>query len=420
MNGKLDLRKVDYITLVMGVFVFFLPIKQLYAVITIFVLIVAFLFSGRIRKVFSTLMANRILWLSVLFYILHLTGMLHSSNHQYGWSDLQTKLAFVLFPLLLSGFVITEKQSRKIRLAFLAGCTVSFLIFLTLSVITFFKTQDSQVLFYKELSHWFHPTYLALYYNIAVLFVIKEFFDTEKKINSFIIGTLFLILMVAILLLSSRTATFVAYFTVFLFPVLKFGKEILTRKRMSVFIAMLLLMSGLFFGVLEFNNRYKQVGSAIENYSATESNTEAFVKQEEDNSTNARLKIWSYTIELIEMNFIVGVGTGDVKDELEGIFEEKNYGFGAQKHLNAHNQFLNTGVALGVLGIIVLLLVFIIPAVKAFHTKDWLTLLFLMVFFLNCLTESILERQVGILCFCFFYTLLITGAYNFGNKRVDK
>src|SRR5205823_1575205 len=136
--------------------------------------------------------------------------------------------------------------------------------------------------------------------------------------------------------------------------------KILKKKIIVTYIGFSAFMVVLFISVVKFNNRYKQVETVIENYNPHDSNRHDTFNAEEENSTNTRLRIWSYALELIKQHPLFGVGTGDVKDELEIVYKQHNYIPGILKHFNSHNQFLQTCITLGLCGMVILFLIFIV------------------------------------------------------------
>lgn len=76
--------------------------------------------------------------------------------------------------------------------------------------------------------------------------------------------------------------------------------------------------------------------------------------------------------------------------------------------LNAHNQYIETRITVGVLGLVLLLALFLFPIYMWIRNKNFDIMLFslILIFMLNCLFESIFERQMGIMFFVFFYLLL--------------
>ncbi len=74
------------------------------------------------------------------------------------------------------------------------------------------------------------------------------------------------------------------------------------------------------------------------------------------------------------------------------------------KKLNFHNQFLQTWAEVGILGF--LLLVFLMFRPFFLKNQHPLFLIFVSLTLIGFLTESMLERQAGVVLFAFMYPLL--------------
>lgn len=113
------------------------------------------------------------------------------------------------------------------------------------------------------------------------------------------------------------------------------------------------------------------------------------------------------SMNVVKANMPWGVGAGDRVDELVAEYQrmgaEKQY----WRRYNPHNQFVDTLMTTGVLGLLVLLAIVILPTVECLQLKDYLFLAFLLIVSLSAMFESILERQMGINFFCFFYCMFI-------------
>jgi O-antigen ligase len=129
------------------------------------------------------------------------------------------------------------------------------------------------------------------------------------------------------------------------------------------------------------------------------------------NSSGERIMIWWYSFEITNENFLFGVGTGDVKDALLDKYKEKEMQNALSLELNAHSQYLQMLIALGSLGLTILLLNLIIPGLYAIERKHYLYFIFLLLIGFNFLFESMLETQAGVVFYAFF------NAYLFAIKK---
>ena len=123
-------------------------------------------------------------------------------------------------------------------------------------------------------------------------------------------------------------------------------------------------------------------------------------------SSASRILIWKSSLELIMNKPIIGYGSGDVKDLLIYKYLQNGYFGIAEKKLNAHNQFLQTQLASGIFGLLMLLFIFIQFLKNSLKNKNWMFTFITIIFFINYLFESMLETQMGVLLFSFWFTLM--------------
>jgi hypothetical protein len=87
-----------------------------------FLLVINWGIEGRYAEKWKRLRQNRAFWVYLLFYALHLLGMLWSSDLHYGLRDLKIKLPLLVIPLVIvSSEELTLRQIRSILAAFIAG-----------------------------------------------------------------------------------------------------------------------------------------------------------------------------------------------------------------------------------------------------------------------------------------------------------
>ncbi len=123
-------------------------------------------------------------------------------------------------------------------------------------------------------------------------------------------------------------------------------------------------------------------------------------------SNAARIIMWSTSVKVIQSNWLLGTGTGDVKDVLIA----KNVELGnievAEKKLNSHNQYLNSWVQLGVFGFVFLFGIFISSFGTAIRNGSLPVTLMTLAFVITMLFESFVETQGGIIPFCLLMAVL--------------
>ncbi|MCB0771303.1 MAG: glycosyltransferase, partial [Flavobacteriales bacterium] len=126
-----------------------------------------------------------------------------------------------------------------------------------------------------------------------------------------------------------------------------------------------------------------------------------------EDSSSARRSVWTSAFELISEAPLLGQGTGDVKNELIARYERNGATFAFAHRLNAHSQFVQTQVALGVVGSVLLGCGLLIPLVVAFGRRNHPLIVLLLCTLLNWSVESMLEVQAGVMSFMFFAMVLL-------------
>ena len=123
-------------------------------------------------------------------------------------------------------------------------------------------------------------------------------------------------------------------------------------------------------------------------------------------STGARIWFWKTTTEIVSENSLLGVGTGDIRDELSSKYRAKGIKTIQDKGFDSHQQYLQTFASLGVFGFVCLLSIFFLLFYQSVKHKQFVLFGFTLLYFIFGLTESMLETQAGIIFFTFFGLLL--------------
>jgi O-antigen ligase len=136
------------------------------------------------------------------------------------------------------------------------------------------------------------------------------------------------------------------------------------------------------------------------------------------NTTSTRLVIWKHSFMIIKNKPILGVGTGDANDELLKTYVGKNEIELKERKFNAHNQFLQTSISLGILGLLALILPFIILFYKSIINQSLINLSFVILVLTNFLFEAMLETQAGVIFISFFLFLGLNYYYRQNENHI--
>ena len=272
------------------------------------------------------------------------------------------------------------------------------------SAIYNFLVNGTDHFYYEEFSILMHPSYLSMYLNVAIAWLLISFFKQKltRTSNTFalIIITFFSFINI---LLSSKMGLLTMVLIYFGFLIY----YVLTKKKYLFGVCGVLIIVISFFAVKKFMPEVIwRVDSAMQ--AVTSSSTDEKAAE----STAVRMLVWKAANKIISENILFGVGTGDVKDELMKEYSKLGMTGAIEHRLNAHNAFYQAFIALGLFGFILLVVNLFFPLWHSFKISNTVYILFLLIIILNFLTESMLETQAGVVFYSFFNSLLSTRKEN--------
>jgi hypothetical protein len=119
-----------------------------------------------------------------------------------------------------------------------------------------------------------------------------------------------------------------------------------------------------------------------------------------------RLEYWKTGLLLIKENFLLGVGTGDIKDEYKKKYEQTNSLLLPENRLEAHNTFLTFFITFGIIGFLYFTYVILHCTREIYNRLDFLGIAFMVILTSSFLIEDTLETQMGITIFSFLVCLV--------------
>mgnify|MGYP000844552643 FL=1 len=129
--------------------------------------------------------------------------------------------------------------------------------------------------------------------------------------------------------------------------------------------------------------------------------------------SETRLVLWTVSGQIIK-DYPLGVGTGNVDDILVSRLSKLNQKELAKQRLNPHNQYFQTAIEIGFIGLIVLLSILFYGLKVGYKHRTWLLIILVANLGFNMLFESMLQRQSGIVFYTFWICLLV--AYQTSQK----
>ncbi len=350
-------------------------------------------------------------FLFVLPYLFIIPGIFFSENTFESNFDLGVKIPLLIFPILFSFSLLDLTNTKRFRETiyfFIFGCFIASLICLVHSVYMFVQTDYwYYVFYYVNLSILYHPSYFAMFLNFAIallLFVIickrKSVSLRERKWAILLI----IYFLTFIIFLNSKAGIISTGITLLLYVLY----IIFSRKRavlgITILAGIISIISMLIILIPSSTSRFTEAFTAIKNLKHTDKST--------IDGTSERLFIWKYAYELTLENPLIGLGNGDAKDKLIAVYKQQGLQNAYKQRLNAHNQFLQNGLASGFPGIAVLLAALILPLFVSRSKNSLLYFSFILLIFINFQVESMLETQAGVVFYAIFNAALFFNIYS--------
>jgi len=382
-------------------FAFSFPFGNIYGTIFIILLSILWLLSGNIFSKLKQALAQPLFLSYTLLFFLQFPWLLNTWDMARGLYLIQCNASMFALPL-----IILTSENRRLHLnknnipfALIIGCVVASLASMYIAFFKFGETSDPAVFFYTRLSaDFYHPGFMSVQFSLAVIFLLLDIFGVNKIFTS---GRITLKVAVAvwlflfIIFLSSKIGL------VCLILILIATITYVLRKTGSNFIRLMVLVIPLLLALIIWESDFQvRLKSAFNTLSSNE-NLDGKLE-----STATRITAIKTTLELIQNNWIAGVGTGDVWSDLRRSYFVDGKSACLKERVIPHNQFLNSLAKHGIAGLTALLLLLVLPLIFSVRKKYMAGLCFMILIILNCMVEDVFEVQNGVVFTSFFYSLI--------------
>lgn len=388
----------------LGLFVLFLLVAPKLTAI-LFVAFIPLAIIG-FRKHHFRFKWNAISLLLLAFYACYAWYCIYTRNGELAGKYLEYKLSFVLFPIVFScvpQFKVTVKFP-------IIGLIVGSLYLIAAGFIgAYFCDCGSNFglscYFSSRFSAIHHPSYTSVYYTICLFTVWYARHQRYKWMPLWATLLLSFILILAIgMCLSLAGMLFFVLASAGAICVLiyyRFGKRI----ALGFMVLSPFLLVAIIRFVPQLHNEWKGAKQFADEYV---SDPEAFIRNKKYpmSGSEVRLVMWSAAYKVF-IDYPFGVGTGNVDEVLANYLNKLDQRELAKQNYNPHNQYLQTGIEVGWLGLGILMAFLGWSLFIAWKNRNWLLLLLVTNLMFNMLFESMLQRQSGIMFYTFGVCLLV-------------
>ena len=473
-RGLKPFQLSEYILLIAYAFV--IPFSWRIATYVMIAIFVTTILRGIFEEGFKTNQAqynNRFIYfISIAFWLIYAISFLYSENTFEARILIGRKLSFLLFPIffLCSNLsYLNERRVRTILYFFVIGILTLFFVNLIWAgydiLFGDFKVHRLYDPYFLEKGTGsIHHTYISIYACLGVIFCFKELFSKTKPITK-LFNIFAIISLISFTIISKSRAGLICIvltFTIILIWLIFIKKKwgigiyfgiimlsvtiscsIVFKKSVSRVIETInnlqnieredrrigiykgykdLLLDKFWFGVGAGDRSEETLKSYIRKKEEIISKIKPINNYTEDfnqKRIDCLESIWkTYQGTLNNNTFKYAEKKAeeyncDYNSVRENIATYMNIEVAIKSNCNAHNQFSDTIIAVGVLGFILYIMMLSMPIYLWFKHRKFDILFFSLTFIMafNSLFESVLERQMGIMFFVFFYFLLFHNIY---------
>ncbi len=392
MLGSFDLDKTYQYLLISLAFLMPLTVSGANTIIVIICFL--WLFSGDYKAKYNQIMSSKLMIASIVFYCLHVIGMLWTEDLQWGLHILHKMWYFLLLlPILFN--IVQRKYINYYLNSFLLAIAlteiVSYLVWFEI-IPPFNKASVGDPTPFMD-----HISYNPILTLAIYLVYYNMFIKTNLNAIKFFFYSFFALTMTINMFITGGRAGQVMYFAMLIILFFQF----FNNEKIKPIFAVLVIIPLIFFAAYQSSHIFHQrVNDAI-------INTIDYDPYEK-NSVGERITFSINSWEVIKENPIIGIGTGDFPSEYKKINQINTPLMSSTT--NPHNMYILITMQLGLIGLASMLSIFYYQIQQSFYSsnrfiKDLgiaLPLMFLVIMW----SDSYLLGHYTTLMFVFFSSFL--------------
>ena len=344
---------------------------------------------------------NPFVFLVTAFFAMEFIWILFVQDQDNAFKNLLLKSSLLIIPwsLLAVNHGFNKKKFHVLFGSFFLSSIISGIVHFIFALRQTIENERLMI-FYQDLSQWVHPGYFGILIALAIIVGLAIKYDSSpflRFISKWIkpIGVVFLI---AFLFLLSARMQIIAMIGIMLFygTTLFFRKP--ERQKAILYSIILLILAGSSSAILfKHNKRISILYYGLQDLSMEPG--------QYLNSLETRLILWDIGLETALERPLLGHGTASTKTLITQKAEAIGHTQIVEKNMGVHNEFLDAWITKGVLGLLLLVIMIVHPFFQAIKNQNHFLVSVLILFGLTLLTESALEREMGVVLFATFVPL---------------
>ena len=361
--------------------------------VTLFIFFISYIIEVLMEKkwIGFILDKKRIYFLIMLiFFLLAPLSVLFDDSPKYFKFLYERRLALFGFSII-GLFGLNDKYNIKFffqTIILISLIAISYLLFWRVGIYEFISNPDRSEIFNVARTQYVHGHMMFNFYlNISLIGIWYIFSNYWNKISplKFTLYSLTILIFIFILFISEgRTGFTEASLLIMSFVFIEIWK-----KNRKVAIGLVLIIPLVLFGLFSHHKRMS----------------------EKDLQTEPRIYLWQSAVSLIKEKPVFGFGVSNSQEEFDierTKFQTEEFRIWSIdiKHIDSHNQFLQTTMEFGFCGLLILLIVYVFPIFIVERKKLLLTLMIVGISLYHSIFDMFMTGQFGLI-FCILISLLL-------------
>jgi O-antigen ligase len=391
---KITLDKVQGLLLIL--LAFFMPISVFITDLLIFTISIIWVFQGELKNKWQIISSSKWMLSVIALFSLYLIGLLWGNYHSNASWTLE-KTALLLFLPILYSSNFSQKTIRNSVIAFLSAMTLSSILAILINHKTIPRLAKMDKIFSNSysMSSFMQYNYHNLFLAFALLLCLIIIFRIVSSNYKVFVVSCALLMITSLYTEPGRAGHLLFICITFFFTFYLFAKNKLALFGSILSICIMLFIS--YHYSADFNRRVQ----------ATYTNVLEFDVSKE-NSISTRYNLAKYSIQKIKEKPLLGHGTGSFVEEFSSMGDQAIASLQSQ-HKTPHNNFLFVFFELGIVGLILLLLIFYYQ-ITEYSSKSFskVRILFPVLFLLLMWSDSFFQNHNSAILYVFLSLVFST------------
>jgi len=319
-------------------FAFALPLTVAGANIIDAFIVLLWLIRGTFKEDWNEVKNNKVVLAVLGFYLLHIIGLLWTEDIQWGLHILKKETKFLMIPIFM--LFVRREHIKYYIYAFLLAMTITEVLSygVWFEIIPEFKN----AYVHNPTPFMSHVSYNPFLTIAIYLLLVTALFEKSLEKKQIYLYSFFIITMSINMFITGGRAGQVMYFVMLVLVLFQYYNKQIIKSFIISLIGLPLIFSIAYNSSGFFQKRVDEAVYNLKNYNTFK-----------NSSIGQRISYASNSWEIIENNIVIGVGTGDFKNEYFKVNKKNTPNVTSTE--NPHNMYILALVQFGIIGLISLL-----------------------------------------------------------------